>query len=330
MDMIERLERFLADVEPGRGARVVSYQPISGGYSRISARASVRWEADGREETLILRGDPPAGSGVFVSDRDAEWELLRALPSLNSVATAPIRWYDSSGDYLGAKCIVMDSVDGTSLQAMLAEGDGIGPLSDLFVDIVATIHGSRLDPLPERMTRPPDWTSYIDSVLATYDQVAASHPSVAPILRYVTWWAAGHRPPPVPLALVHGDCQPSNVLISESQPPIMIDWEFAHIGDPREDLGYYNQFPVLPNVYWADPERFLARYRAATGVTEEQLNPDVVDYFLIIGMAALYGQLVDAADAVANNQHPGILASYLINAISHQHDMFLSICDRQN
>ena len=78
MDMIERLERFLADVEPGRGARVVSYQPISGGYSRISARASVRWEADGREETLILRGDPPAGSGVFVSDRDAEWELLRA------------------------------------------------------------------------------------------------------------------------------------------------------------------------------------------------------------------------------------------------------------
>ena len=47
-------------------------------------------------------------------------------------------------------------------------------------------------------------------------------------------------------------------------------------------------------------------------------------------MATLYAQLVDAADAVANNQHPGILASYLINAISHQHDMFLSICDRQN
>ena len=330
MDMIERLERFLTYVEPGRGASVVSYQPISGGYSRISARAGVRWEADGREETLILRGDPPAGSGVFVSDRDAEWELLRALPSLNSVATAPTRWYDSTGDYLGAKCIVMDSVDATSLQAMLADEDDIGPLSDLFVDIVATIHGSRLDPLPERMTRPPDWTSYIDGVLATYDRVAASHPSVAPILRYVTWWAAGHRPRPVPLALVHGDCQPSNVLISESQPPIVIDWEFAHIGDPREDLGYYNQFPVLPNLYWADPERFLARYRAATGVTEEQLNPDVVDYFLIIGMAALYAQLVDAADAVANNQHPGILASYLINAISHQHDMFLSICDRQN
>ena len=329
MDMIESLERFLADVEPGRGARVVSYQPISGGYSRISARASVRW-ADGREETLILRGDPPAGSGVFVSDRDAEWELLNALPDLDSVATASTRWYDSSGDYLGAKCIVMDSVDATSLQAILAGTDDIGPLSDLFVDTFAAVHSSRLDRLPERMTRPSDWTSYIDSVLATYDRISDSHPSEAPVLRYVTWWAAGHRPPPVPLALVHGDCQPSNVLVSESQPPIVIDWEFARIGDPREDVGYYRHIPLLPNVYWSDPERFLTRYRAATGMTEEQINPDVVDYFLIIGMAALYGQMIDAADAVANDQRPGILASYLINAISHQHDMFLSICDRQS
>ena len=110
MDMTERLERFLADVAPGRGARVVSYQPISGGYSRISARASVRW-GDDTEETFILRGDPPAGSGVFVSDRDAEWELLRALPDLDSVATAPTRWYDATGDHLGAKCIVMDCAD---------------------------------------------------------------------------------------------------------------------------------------------------------------------------------------------------------------------------
>jgi aminoglycoside phosphotransferase (APT) family kinase protein len=224
----------------------------------------------------------------------------------------------------------MDCADATSLQTMLAESEDIGPLSDLFVDSIALIHSSRLDFLPKGMSRPSNWTSYVDSVLGIYDRLAASHPTVAPVLRYVTWWAARHRPPPVPLALVHGDCQPSNVLISKSQPPMVIDWEFAHIGDPREDIGYYNQIPLLPNVYWADPERFLDRYRAATGMTEEQINSEIVDYFLIIGMAALYAQLVDAADAVARNRHPGILASYLINAISHQHDMFLSICDRSN
>ena len=43
-------------------------------------RASRRWR-DGAEETFILRGDPPPGSGVFTSDRDAEWDLLAALPA---------------------------------------------------------------------------------------------------------------------------------------------------------------------------------------------------------------------------------------------------------
>jgi hypothetical protein len=81
-------------------------------------------------------------------------------------------------------------------------------------------------------------------------------------------------------------------------------------------------------VYWADPERFLRRYRAATGLTQEQVNPQTVDYFLIIGMAALLEQLLAAAAAIGAPERPGILAPYLINAISHQHDMFLAICDR--
>jgi aminoglycoside phosphotransferase (APT) family kinase protein len=132
----------------------------------------------------------------------------------------------------------------------------------------------------------------------------------------------------VPLGLVHGDCQPSNVLVGPAGAPLVIDWEFAHIGDPREDLGYYTQIPLEPNVYWADPERFLRRYRAATGLTEEQVNPQVIEYFLIIGMATLLEQLLAAAAAVGGGERPGIMASYLINAISHQYDMFLAICDR--
>jgi hypothetical protein len=178
------------------------------------------------------------------------------------------------------------------------------------------------------MPHPPDWPAYLDGVLAGYDRLAGEYPSSAPVLRYITWWARAHQPPPVSLGLVHGDCQPSNVLVGSSGPPLVIDWEFAHIGDPREDLGYYTQIPLEPNVYWADPERFLRRYRAATGLTEEQVNPAVVDYFLIIGMATLLGQLLAAAAAVGAPERPGILAPYLINAISHQHDMFLAICDR--
>jgi aminoglycoside phosphotransferase (APT) family kinase protein len=322
-----RFERFLAAVEPAREGRVVACEAITGGYSRISARARVRWR-DGVEETFILRGDPPPGSGVFTSDRDAEAELLGALPAATSVSTPRVRWYDGSGEHLGSKAIVMDCAPAVSLQDEMARAQDIGPLTDLFIDTFAAVHATPLDRLPARMPHPADWLSYLDGVLAGYDRIAGEHPGSAPVLGYVTWWARTHKPPPVPLGLVHGDCNPTNVLVGPSGPPLVIDWEFARIGDPREDLGYYTQSPVQPNVYWADPERFLDRYRAATGLTQEQVNPQTVDYFLIIGMAALLEQLLTAAAAIGAAERPGILAPYLINAISHQHDMFLAICDR--
>jgi aminoglycoside phosphotransferase (APT) family kinase protein len=322
-----RFERFLAAVEPAREGRVIACEAITGGYSRISARAQVRWR-DGVEETFILRGDPPPGSGVFTSDRDAEQELLQSLMTATSVSTPSVRWYDGSGEYLGSKAIVMDCAPAGSLQDEMARAQDIGPLTDLFVDTFAAVHATPLARLPARMPHPPDWLTYLDGVLANYDRIAGEHPGSAPVLGYVTWWARTHMPPPVPLGLVHGDCNPTNVLVGPAGPPLVIDWEFARIGDPREDLGYYTQSPVEPNVYWADPDRFLDRYRAATGLTAEQVNPQTVDYFLIIGMAALLEQLLTAAAAVGAPERPGILAPYLINAISHQHDMFLAICDR--
>ena len=322
-----RFERFLAEAEPDRAGQVIACEAITGGYSRISARARVRWRG-GEEETFILRGDPPPGSGVFASDRDAEWELLAALPAATSVATPVARWYDRSGEYLGSKAFVMNAAAAVSLQDEMARAGDAGQLADLFVDTFAAVHTTPLDRLRAVLPYPPDWPAYLDGVLGHYDRMAGEYPSSAPVLRYISWWARAHQPPPVPLGLVHGDCQPSNVLVSQASPPLVIDWEFAHIGDPREDLGYYTQIPLQPNAYWADPDRFLARYRAATGLTEDQVNPQVVDYFLIIGMAALLEQLLVAAAAIGAAERPGILAPYLINAISHQHDMFLAICDR--
>ena len=71
------LQRLLDHVEDSHGGTVTAFRPISGGYSRLSALATVRW-ADGSEESFVLRSDPPPDTGVFVSDRDAEWRLLQA------------------------------------------------------------------------------------------------------------------------------------------------------------------------------------------------------------------------------------------------------------
>src|SRR5215204_6524497 len=115
--MPARLAAFLTTNDSaGRTAHVTAYHPIIGGYSRLMARADVAW-SDGTADSVVLRGDPPPGRSMMDTDRDLEWALLTALR--NAVRMPTPRHYDRDGDALGTKCIVLDCVDGPSLQAVL-------------------------------------------------------------------------------------------------------------------------------------------------------------------------------------------------------------------
>ena len=91
-------EQFLAAAEPGRAGRV---RQLRADHRRVQPHQRPRPRAVGAtasEETFILRGDPPPGSGVFTSDRDAEWELLqRAARGDVRSSTPAARWYDAIG-----------------------------------------------------------------------------------------------------------------------------------------------------------------------------------------------------------------------------------------
>jgi aminoglycoside phosphotransferase (APT) family kinase protein len=51
------------------------------------------------------------------------------------------------------------------------------------------------------------------------------------------------------------------MIVSEGRLVALLDWEFAHLGDPTEDLSYCRQF-VEPLIAWDD---FLKGYRGAGG-----------------------------------------------------------------
>ena len=122
--MPERLAAFLQrhrdDVE---SIEVTEYEPMAGGYSRSMAKARVRYTSDGvtLEETVVLRGDPPAGHSMIETDRDHEWAVLAALTALGVIPIPAARYYDDSGEHLGTKAIVMDHVTGGSLQSLIEE-----------------------------------------------------------------------------------------------------------------------------------------------------------------------------------------------------------------
>src|SRR4051812_50031934 len=92
----EALKRFLAFAEPDRRLSVTAFRLITGGYSRLSAVADVRGD-DGAVERFVLRGDPPPGDGVFVSDRDAAWAPLQAPAGPGAVPAARPRGDDATG-----------------------------------------------------------------------------------------------------------------------------------------------------------------------------------------------------------------------------------------
>ena len=324
----ERLQEFLAAVEPERGATVISLEPIPGGYSRDTHRAQVRW-ADGSIESFVLRSDPAIEESVFRSDRDREWTLLNALATVPTFRIPQPRYYDATGEYLGTKCIISEAIPTTSMQAFLESGPDLEQARRDFIGIVASIHTTPIDAIGGSVERPASWDAHIDQIMGIYDCIlekAHANGDSDPVLRYVRRKMRANRPPEVPLGLVHGDAQPGNFLLPEGGDPVIIDWEFGHIGDPRQDLGYYLQIPMPPHLYHPDPEGYLAIYRDLTGYTEEQVNPNIVRYFMLLGMVHLLEQMIDAAMAVARGEHRGILGPYLLGSITHFRHMFLGIC----
>ncbi|MGD9998488.1 MAG: phosphotransferase family protein [Ilumatobacteraceae bacterium] len=327
--MPARVASFLSARDGARSATVVRYEAMIGGYSRLMARADVEW-SDGAIESIVLRGDPPPGKAMIDTDRDLEHALLHALAATGSIGMPAVRHYDASGDHLGTKCIVLDHVDGRSLQVVLNDApddDHVAHMHHL-VDTLATIHS--IDParvsLP--LDHPDDWGSYLGSLIDRFRQADATAAESVPFLRYVAAWLDAHRPPPLPLRLVHSDFQPSNIMVTRDGELLTIDWELAHIGDPREDLGYYNVYSsaVGPNLFLADPEAFLARYRERTGFGEEAVNMDTMAYFSSLAAITVYAQVLGGAAALARGTNSGLMTTYTLNALTVGHGNFMAGC----
>lgn len=337
--MPERLGTFLSAQDGSRTATVTGYRAMVGGYSRSMARADITW-SDGSTETLVLRGDPPPGKALLESDRDTEHALLRSLTAAGGVAMPGLRGYDSTGASLGTKCILLEFVDGRSLQAMLDDGTAIAEADggaqrrahalDI-ADTMARIHSIDLDALEAQrapLPRPTDWDDYLGGLIDRFRQADAGHAESVPFLRYVAAWLDAHRPPPLPLRLVHSDFQPANIMVGPGGDHLVIDWELSHIGDPREDLGYYNVYSSAlgPNLFVLDPEGFLARYRERTGFSEEAVNMTTMGYFSSLAAITVYGQILAGLGALARGRNSGLMTTYNMNALSIGHMNFLSGC----
>jgi aminoglycoside phosphotransferase (APT) family kinase protein len=309
----------------------VAYETMAGGYSRSMARATIRYACGDRttEEVIVLRGDPPPGHSMIETDRAHEWSVLERLTELDCIPIPTARHFDSTGEHLGTKAIVMDHVDGGSLQSVIEQLDDYGDHPERLARLWGSINTITPEQLPAAVPRPASWDARIDELIGAWRVAEAASVNSDPSWRYFAAWLEANKPPPLPLRLTHGDAQAPNVMIGPDGDYLVVDWEFAAIGDPREDLGWYNIYSAAagPNLYAVDPEAFLAAYREVTGFDEVAVNQLTVGYFTILSAIKVLGPIGDSINKFARGENGGAMTALQVGSFSFGHENFIDAID---
>ncbi len=314
-DVQTRLQAFFGRRNESGSARVVAYDPITGGYSRETARV---WVEDSTGiHGYVVRSDPASGNSVLQTDRTEEWALLCALGKDGSVPVPAPLWFDADGSELGTRAIVMELIDGPSLLSVVRDEDPAQQLQLALpiADVVAAIHRFDVAALPAHLPVPASWDDYIDTCVRRWREAEQVHVERDPVFRLIACWLEANKPAPVPLGLVHGDFHPANLIVDPDGCYQVVDWEVAHVGDPREDLGWMALAAIAqpPDVIAADPAAFYERYRRCSGLPAEALDPASIAYFVVLSATTTFLQVISRLRELADGETTAIKIAYITN-----------------
>lgn len=258
---------WAAELEAALGRRIDFMRLLPGGASKEA------WAVDADGSQLLVRR---AGGGVIheaTLPLEQEFEVLEAAAEAGVKVPRPIAYLGELG---GREAFAMERVEGETIGRRIVRGAPPG-LDVQLAEELAKIHAISPGRLP--FLRSGDVLERFEHEL---DLVGEPHPA----LEYGLWWLRGHRPPPLADVVSHGDFRIGNVAVSERGLESLLDWEFAHLSDPREDLAWPLvrawRFGVderrLGGV--GDVEPYLARYAELTGRT---ISADELYWWEVLG-----------------------------------------------
>lgn len=274
-------DTIIAGVTALAGAHGIHDLTIDGVRQLQGGNSSEIWAFDGRwteagvpvNRPLVLRSG--MGNEFALSGRGAEFALLHALHDTGLPAPR-VWWFDPDGAYLGRASMVMDRCAGRSDRNIMTDRNTLAlsvdqraGLGRQMMDLLARLHSVDASPFVDR--EGVGGVSTAAAQLADLDAAIVrleAEPMVE--LRAASWWLRRNLPPaPATPVVVHGDYRPANLLVEGDGISAILDWEFTHIGDPMEDLGwfltpYYAHEHLIPGAFSA--EDAIRHYEVARGV----------------------------------------------------------------
>ncbi len=275
-----RLEAFLTE-KVGAPVTVTAGRRLTGGASRETWAIDINTPG-GR---LVLRRDMGGEIQPEALSRRQEFALLVAAHEAGVLVPRP-RWLGDDSAVLGTPFFLMDRLEGESVgrrivrEPALVEARRVLPRQ--MGEQLARIHRIAIThPAVAALPRSPAAIA-LESTTQHLWQLGEPHPA----LELAARWLRQHAPQATESVLVHGDFRIGNLMIGPEGLRGVFDWEFAHVGDPAEDLAWpcvrswrFGQDQLrLGGV--GDPEEFFTAYEQASGRT---IDRRAIAYWEILG-----------------------------------------------
>ncbi len=234
------------------GVPVSSMRLLAGGASKEA------WAVDAGGRRLLVRR---AAGGVIHQYTLSLEEEFRVVEAAYEAGVRVPRAVAYLGELGGREAFATERVEGETIGRRIVKKPPPGlPLQ--LAEELARIHAIPSERLPFLQARDP-----LETFRLELDSVGEPHPAIEYGLR----WLRERRPQPLPPVVSHGDFRIGNVVVSDRGLEYLLDWEFAHLSDPREDLSW----PLVRAWrFGADarrlggvgqPEPYLERYAELTG-----------------------------------------------------------------
>jgi aminoglycoside phosphotransferase (APT) family kinase protein len=239
---------------------ITSARLLAGGASKEAWAVDL---ADGTE--LLVRR---ASVGVIHRDTltlEQEFRVLEAAVGAGVAAPRPVQYL---GDIDGHEAFAMERVPGETIgRRIVRDPPAVLPMQ--LAEQLARIHS--IEPL-EFLPRGDLIARFYDEL----DSVGEPHPAI----EYGLAWVRERLAPAAAPTFCHGDFRVGNFAVDADGLVSVLDWEFAHVGDPVDDVAW----PIVRAWRFGADERrlggvgdvepYLERYNELTGrgITLQELD----------------------------------------------------------
>ncbi len=239
---------------------------------------------------MVLRSDARRSLPASLN-RQEEFEVIRAAVSAR-VKTPGVHWLSQGLVREGAYAYFMDWVEGETIGRRVVRNPELDKarqrLPEQLAEALSRIHSITPAGAPKlsfsnmvALDAAPA-VAATDSIRRQLDALPEAHPALELTLE----WLMENAPASSERTLVHADFRTGNFMVTPEGLAAVLDWEFAHWGDPFEDLGWLCvrdwRFGQLskPAGGVARRDIFYAAYQRASG---RAVDPKRVHYWEVAG-----------------------------------------------